>query len=288
MKKNKKIKFVSLNVLAATVFLSLVAKADLKVNKVGADLSKDFQSEQAWKTAEADQTISLMGQPMVAPKPKDTLTSEIKVSAIHDGKWIVFRMKWKDAEISDVGKLATFSDAVALEFPVKDSENLPPVMMGAKGEPVHILHWRYQYQQDEKNGKKDINQIYPNMTTDMYPMDFKDAQASKHVTQEEKNAFVGGLAAGNPQSYQKTAVDEILAEGFGTSAVMEKKSAMGFGVWKDGEWTVFIARPLVYESASKLSSQKKGNVGFAVWQGGKKEVGGIKSLTMMWTGLEIQ
>lgn len=269
------------------VFITCNARADIKVKKVNNNLSEDFAKEEIWQSAEADQVISLMGQPMVAPKPKETLTTEVKVTAVHDGKWIAFRMKWKDTEPSESGKLATFSDAVALEFPVKESENLPPIMMGAKDAPVHLLHWRYQYQQDELNGKKSIDKIYPNMTTDMYSMDFKDPGNSKVATQEQKDSFVGGMAAGNPQSFQKTAVDEILAEGFGTSAVMEKKSAKGFGVWKNGVWTVVIVRPLNYEHASNILVGKKSNVGFAVWQGGKKEVGGIKSLTMMWTPLEV-
>ncbi len=283
MRKNKICKLG----MMLLVFIASNVYADIKVKKVNDNLAEDFANEKIWQSAEADQIISLMGQPMAVPKPKETLTTEVKVTALHDGKWIAFRMKWKDSEPSEAGKLATFSDAVALEFPLKESENLPPIMMGAKDAPVHLFHWRYQYQLDEKNGKKSIEKIYPNMTTDMYAMDFKDAGNSKVASQEQKDSFVGGMAAGNPQSFQKTAVDEILAEGFGTSAVMEKKSAKGFGVWKDGEWTVVIARPLNYEQASNILIGKKSNVGFAVWQGGKKEVGGIKSLTMMWTPLEV-
>ncbi|NJL24852.1 MAG: hypothetical protein HC902_06570 [Calothrix sp. SM1_5_4] len=78
-------------------------------------------------------------------------------------------------------------------------------------------------------------------------------------------------------------MDEIFAEGFGTSAVSESRLAKGFGEWKNGEWTVYIARPLSYESGSKLQLGKKSHVAFAVWQGGKDEVGGVKSLTMSWT-----
>ncbi len=261
--------------------------AEIEVKKVLGDISIDYKSDSIWKKANADQAISLMGQPMVVPKPKNTETSSINVSAVHDGKWIVFRLKWKDSEVSEAEKLATFSDAVALQFPIKNNEMPPMIMMGGKDDPVHLFHWKYQYQVDAKKGKKTIDQIYPNMTIDMYPMDFKEKGNFKEASREQKDSFVGGTAAGNPQSFPKSGVDEIFAEGFGSSAVSESCQAQGFGEWKNGEWTVFIARPLYYKNGSKLAVGGKSHVAFAVWQGGKKEIGAIKSLTMIWTPLNI-
>lgn len=274
-------KFKLLTILITVI--SLECLADIEVKKVLGDLSKDYRSESIWKSVSTDQSISLMGQPMIAPKPKNTETSLITVSAVHDGKWIVFRLKWKDSEISESEKLATFSDAVALQFPIKNNEVPPPIMMGGKDDPVHLFHWKYQYQLDAKNGIKTIDQIYPNMTTDMYPMDFKEKGNFKEASKDQKESFVGGTAAGNPQSFSKTGVDEIFAEGFGSSAVSDSNLAQGFGEWKNGEWMVYIARPLFYENGSKLPVGKKSHIAFAVWQGGKKEIGAIKSLTMMWT-----
>jgi hypothetical protein len=267
--------------------VSFNSTAEINVKKITGDLSKDFQSDSVWKNIETDQKISMMGQPMITPKPKNTETSLIEVSAIHDSKWIVFRLKWKDDEISEAGKLATFSDGVAIQFPIKNNEEPPPIMMGGKEDPVHLFHWKYEYQLDAKFGKKSIDKIYPNMTTDMYPLDFKQKGNFKDATNEQKEAFVGGTAAGNPQSFSKSGVDEIFAEGFGTSAVTDSHLAKGYGEWKNGEWTVFLARPLVYENGSKLTVGKKSNVAFAVWQGGKKETGALKSLTMVWTPLNI-
>lgn len=261
--------------------------ADIIVKKVAGDLEKDFMSDSLWKQANTDQNVSMMAQTIVIPKPKATETPQIQVAAIHDGKWIAFRMKWKDTEPSEAGRLATFSDAVALEFPIKNNEAPPPIFMGAKDDPVHLFHWRYQYQLDAEVGKKTIEKIYPNMTTDMYPMDFKDQGHSPDVSQKDKDAFVGGLAAGNPQSFPKSGVDEIFAEGFGSSAVADSHMAKAKGEWKNNEWTVVITRPLAYENGSKLKAGGKSNVGFAVWQGGKKEVGALKSLTMVWTPLMI-
>ena len=263
------------------------ASANMVVKKVAGNLSQDFQDDILWKFADADQKITLMGQPMVVPKPKTTETAQISVAAVHDGKWIAFRLRWKDTDRSEADKLATFSDAVAVQFPVKNNEVPPPVMMGGKEDPVHIFHWKYQYQQDAKNGKKPIEKIYPNMTADMYALDPKEKGNYQEATKEQKESFVGGTAAGNPQSFSKTGVDEIFAEGFGSSQVSENTQAKGFGEWKNGEWTVYIVRPLDYDNGSKLALGKKSHIAFAVWQGGKKEIGAIKSLTMMWTPFQI-
>ncbi len=254
------------------ILSSLDCFADLEVKRVSADLLKHYQSDAVWKTASPEQTVNLMGQPMVVPRPKKTETSVVNVAAVHDGKNIAFRLRWKDSEISESEKLATFSDAVALQFPIKNNEIPPPIMMGGKDDPVHLFHWKYQYQVDAKNGKKQIDQIYPNMTTDMYPMEFKEKGNYKEASREQREAFVGGTAAGNPQSFPKSGVDEIFAEGFGSSAVSDSHLAQGFGEWKDGEWTVYIVRPLAYENGSKLAVGRKSHIAFAVWQGGKRKL----------------
>jgi DMSO reductase family type II enzyme heme b subunit len=100
--------------------------------------------------------------------------------------------------------------------------------------------------------------------------------------------YAQGKAAGNPQSYQKTsAVDEIIAEGFGSSSVIQNKNSIGHGDWQKGEWSVVIARPLKLEDGSILEEGKENSMAFAVWQGGKDEVGSRKSLTMSWVPLTI-
>ena len=277
------------NILYSLIIVALaeVAAADINVKKITGNLEEDFKNPTIWKMAEKEQEINMLGQPMIQPKPKKTETMSVNVSAVHDGKWIVFKVRWKDTEVSEAEKLATFSDAVALQFPIKDNETPPPIMMGGKDDPVHLFHWKYQYQVDAKQGKKTIDKIYPNMTTDMYPMDFKEKGNYKEASNEQKESFVGGTAAGNPQSFSKTGVDEIFAEGFGSSAVADSHQGKGFGEWKKGEWTVYIARPLSYENGSKLIVGKRSHIAFAVWQGGKKEVGAIKSLTMLWTPFHI-
>lgn len=268
-------------------FISVrVYGVEVKAIKVSEDLSKMTISEDVWKNASVE-TISLMAQPMAVPRPKTTTTDSLKVQAVHNDQWIAFRLQWKDTEKSEAGILGKFSDAVAMQFPVKEGPP-PPIFMGGKDQPVHIFHWRAQYQRDHESGKPEMKDLYPNMNPDMYPMEFKDSGHVKGLDTEKREVYAHGKAAGNPQSHQKTsAVDEIIAEGFGSSSVIENKTSIGHGDWKNGEWSVVISRPLKLQDGSNIEVGKDNYIAFAVWQGGKGEVGSRKCLTMSWTPLQI-
>lgn len=272
---------------AGTLVVTAAARADLVSKKAKGDLRSAAFKDATWEGV-AGESLALLAQPAAVPMPKETTTAQIKVQSMHDDKWIAFRLKWADSEASGAGKLAEFSDAVALEFPVKNNEQPPSIMMGSKGDPAHIFHWRYQYQLDHEKGQPDIKTLYPNASMDMYPMEFADNGKLKKPTEEQRTKFAHGKAAGNPQAFPKSGVDEIMAEGFGTSAVIDAHESEGKGAWKNGEWTVVIVRALKREGGSVLSVGKKSNVAFAVWQGGKDEVGARKSLTMNWTPLKIE
>lgn len=154
--------------------------------------------------------MTLLAQPMIAPRPETTTTDSVIVQAVHDGTRAAFRLRWKDTEKSEAGRLGEFSDGLALEFPLRDGPP-PPVMMGAKDMPVHLFHWRAQYQRDKEQGKPSIKDLYPNQSIDMYPHEYKEAPVGSPSAAEK---FSPGVAEGNPQSYAKTGVDEIVAEGF--------------------------------------------------------------------------
>lgn len=253
---------------------------------VDADLAKIDVDGAYWSGAPSEK-IDLMAQPMVPPRPKTTNTSSLSVQSVHNGKWIAFRLKWKDSEKSEAGRLGEFSDAIAIQFPVKSNETPPPVFMGTSGDPVYLLHWRAQYQRDKEKGKPGMRDLYKNMSVDMYPMEFADHGKLGAFSEESRDTFSPGRSSGNPQSYSKTGVDEIMAEGFSTSSIMEGHAALATGRWENGEWTVVITRPLAREGASVLTAGKGSFVGFAIWQGGHQEVGSRKSVTMVWTPLAI-
>lgn len=275
--------------IVLTIFLSInVHAAEIKSLHVVADLSsiKDVDADY-WRGIK-EETISLMAQPMLSPRPKVTTTETLLVQSVNNGKWIAFRLKWKDKEKSEAGKLGEFSDGIALQFPVKDNNSPPPINMGTLGDPVHIFHWRAQYQRDLEKGKPEMKDIYPNMNADMYPMEFKDQGNLKNLTEEKREAYAYGKAAGNPQAFSKHGIDEIKAEGFSTSAVLENVESVAKGLWRNGEWTVVIARALKREGGSTLEVGKGSFLAFGVWQGGQDEVGSRKSITMEWTPLKVE
>ena len=269
--------------LLSSSSVSAQAAGDLVATKVAADLSAADPAAAYWQSAPA-MTVTLMGQPIVLPKPEKTTTDKVTVQAVNDGKRAAFRVRWKDSEKSEAGRLGEFSDAFALQFPVKPGETPPPVMMGAKDNPVHLFHWRAQYQRDKEKGKPDMKALYPNGAVDMYPMEFKEAPGG---TPEDREKFSPGVVEGNPQSYAKEGVDEVIAEGFSTSAVQAGHGSTAHGEWRGGEWTLVIVRPLTIEGGSSLKSGGGANIAFAVWQGGKGEVGARKCVTMQWTPVVI-
>lgn len=265
---------------------SLSAAAEIASVRVAADLSKAPLDEALWKGA-AVEPITLMAQPMINPRPATTTTAKLDVQSVHDGKWIAFRFKWAAKSKNEAGRLGEYSDAVAVMFPVRDNNVPPPVFMGALNNPVHIFHWRAQYQRDLERGKPGMKDLYPNMNPDMYPLEFKDAEANRGQTDEGRDAYAYGRAAGNPQSFAKHGVDEIVAEGFSTSAVIENTESAAKAEWKNGEWTVVIARALKREHGSTLEAGGSTFAAFAVWQGAQAEVASRKSVTMTWTPVRL-
>ncbi len=257
--------------------------SEIAVLYVKKDLSKPDPNASYWDDIPAG-TITLLAQPMIAPRPDKTTTESLVLQAIHDRTHVAFRLRWKDPERSEAGRLGEYSDALALEFPAREGP-APPVMMGAKDQPVHLFHWRAQYQRDAEKGKPTMEDLYPNKSTDMYPLEFKDAKGG---TKEEREKFSPGVAEGNPQSYAKSGVDEIIAEGFSTSSVQEGHGSAAHGEWKDGEWTLVIVRPMVIDGGSSIRPGYETNVAFAVWQGGQGEVGSRKCVTMAWTPVKVQ
>ena len=278
------------SIMIVTLVLScqFVRAADYLVKKVSADLSRVAQVSAEYWQGVPEVKVDLLAQMMVKPKPAKVLTESAKVQIVHNGKYIAFKVRWADKEKSEAGKLGEFSDAVALEFPVLDNQDPPPIFMGAKDNPVHLFHWRAQYQYDEEHGKKGIKDIYPNLSADMYPNEFVDRGSLKAAKEEETEIFSPGKVAGNPQSSQKKAVDEMMAEGFGSSVVRKDTESIAHGEWKNGEWVVVISRALKRPNGSVLEVGKGAAFGLAVWQGGQDEVASRKSITMQWAPFKVE
>ncbi len=72
-------------------------------------------------------------------------------------------------------------------------------------------------------------------------------------------------------------VQVLMAEGFGTTTVTPAQTARGRGSWKDGKWTVTLARPLhPGAELGDLEPGKRGYLAFAIWDGDKQNSGSRK------------
>ena len=284
-----------MNPVMSYISISMVAlcfatshAAEYPVHKVNADLSKLPKIDAEYWNGIPDTVVPLMAQMIVNPKPAKAETEKVAVQIVHDGKYIAYRLRWSDKEYSEGGRLAEFSDAIALEFPVLDNAVPPPIFMGADKNPVNIFHWRAQYQHDAEIGKKTVQDIYPNMHSDIYPNECPDRGHLKPATEQQMEMFSPAIVAGNPQSSRKKAVDEMLAEGFGTSVVTPGGNSVGHGEWKNGEWVVVISRAINCPGGSVLEEGGVSAFGIAVWQGGADEVGSRKAITMAWTTFKLE
>lgn len=72
--------------------------------------------------------------------------ASMRVSALHNGGEIFFRLTWEDDSVDDqIADINQFVDACAVLFPLV--EDAPLIGMGAKGKPVNAWFWRADWEQ---------------------------------------------------------------------------------------------------------------------------------------------
>lgn len=257
--------------------------------KKNIDVSKVTLHDNVWKT------VPVYRQPqqrqfLVEPKPADIGVKEVMVQSINDGKHIAFRLVWKDATEDTSTGIMNFSDGAALQFPVK-KEPLPEYFMGESKKPVHILHWKAWRSRDQKNGFQTVKTAYPNMTVDMYNFDYPVKGTGTEKTQEEKDIFIPGKAAGNPLSFpHKEIIEELTAEGQGTLTSKKIENTSGEAAWEKGEWTVLFKRPLSVSDAGSVQfkSGEKMPIAFSIWEGSRRESAGRKAVSPAWAEVKVE
>jgi complex iron-sulfur molybdoenzyme family reductase subunit gamma len=79
----------------------------------------------------------------------------------------------------------------------------------------------------------------------------------------------------------ETAVDNLVAGGFGSLTSDEVSPVQGVGEWRDGRWRVVFSRPLEVgrEGNVELPAETKTDLAFAVWDGSAGERNGMKSVS---------
>jgi hypothetical protein len=234
----------------------------------------------AWEKSPAVE-LPLQPQQTAPPFLTTATISAIRVQAIRDDNRIGWRLSWADDSPSSIVEVSQFADAVAMQFPQVDNA---PFTMGGKGQPVRLLFWKALWQKDVDEGFQDTKALYANAWNDLswndlfrgiadLPAQFKDEQLAQQ--------WLIGLSAGNPMSGQQRTqpVEELYAEGFGSSTHVESSTCTGRGVWKDGRWTVVVDRAL--DPADPLTSRwlnpnVQQQISLAVWDGSAENTGARK------------
>ncbi|MGL6278479.1 MAG: ethylbenzene dehydrogenase-related protein [Gaiella sp.] len=224
----------------------------------------------AWD--DAPEVVAPLLAQQVAPPALDTLgVSELAVRALTDGTDLAFRVTWEDETRDDLDSVDGYHDAVAVMLPPAPGPK-PAITMGAAGSPVHILQWRATWQRDvDSQGKTGVDQIYPRVVHDVMPDDV--------LPPEVAGLYWVGREAGNPLSQvdRTTPVEQIVAEGFGTTTHLPRTDAHGRGAHDGTSWSVVLGLPVAREGlGAPLRPGEVWWVAFAVWLGDQRNRGGRK------------
>lgn len=262
-------------ILVFCVFCSVNVRAQevlVKELSVGQDFfEKPDPQAQDWDGI-PESIVVLLPQNITTPSLSAPTVNQVQVKAVHNGKWLAIRVEWVDPTDDHQVTTDRASDAVAIQFPLKDASKTPP-FMGAKDVPVEIMQWKAIWQHDIDQGYQKVTDIYPNTYNETYQFGIRAARdVGNPVSQERKNP-----------------VDEYVAVGFGTLTVEPHQETLAHGKWKNGKWIVVFSRPLKSSDNNdpQFKPGDKSAVAFAVWEGGKKNVGSRKNYAM-WVPLVFE
>ncbi|MDQ7850792.1 MAG: ethylbenzene dehydrogenase-related protein [Armatimonadota bacterium] len=228
-------------------------------------------------------TIPLIPQNLIRPHGGGTV-KEVRLRALHDGRMVYLELSWRDPTSNRTPtRQGVFTDAAAVQFPVNPGV-LPNPFMGDRQRPVNIWQWKAAWQ-DELARPRDLRAAYPHMSVDYY-------YDSRFLKEEAKRrAFNAGAAAGNLLSLPRrvSAVEDLVAWGFGTLTSQPQQDVVGLGLWQAGRWTVLLARPLRTTDPADVQflPGETVYVNFAVWDGGNGDRDGQKNVTLTWWPLRL-
>jgi hypothetical protein len=239
----------------------------------------------AWWEHCATYDVTVIPQTVTTPSLMDAEPDVISVRAVHNGRWVAFRLEWADSTRDASVEVSRFSDQVAIQWPISLDPGVSP-FMGNPGDPagrVHIVHWKAIWQDDLDKGYQDVQALHPNFWSDFYYMLAQEPYpypVARSFNSPEARVALMGIYAGNPvaQPQRPTPVEELIAQGFGTLTTQPRQNSVGRGVWSDGRWRVVFARPLVTDDPADAPLQvgRELPTAFALWDGAIKNVGARK------------
>lgn len=249
-----------------------------------------------WQQAGAIE-IPLSPQVLVKPRIYETSVSSVSVRSLYDAKSVGFLLEWGDkGENRGLGRIASYRDAVALQFPAEPARSTPHFAMGEPNNSVIIYHWKADWQ---FGPEYDVNEEFPGMHWDFYPhsgkgpgqipeaADYGGPGSPAYVADK---SYIPAWWVGNPladiELKRRTPVEKLTATGFSSLTSAKEQDGMGKAVRTGNGWKVAIAIPRAQGQLGFASGQVV-PINFAVWDGANNERGGEKSVSSWnWLALE--
>ncbi len=241
----------------------------LVARRVGS-LPLDDPRAGAWG-GEGETVLPLTAQQLATPKLAEATVPEVRVAALHDGTTLGLRLSWLQQAPSELSGVAKFQDAAAVMLP-GTGPTAAPITMGAPKQPVHIVQWRASWQKDVELGvSQGVEAQFPNV--------IRDIDAAELLPEEVAVLWNPARALRNPMAAARrtTPVEELIAEGFGSTTRLPRQTASGTGVHHDRHWWVTIGIPLTRTSGfAPLAAGQTWPLAVAIWDGAAANRGGRK------------
>ncbi|MFN3974460.1 MAG: ethylbenzene dehydrogenase-related protein [Dehalococcoidia bacterium] len=253
---------------------------------------------EAWKGA-APLTVPLSPQVLVKPRLYRAGVEQLQVRALYDHQRIAFLLEWKDSQKdAQLHTVASFRDAVAIQFPADPSRPIPHFAMGEPGNPVVIYQWKADW---DMAPDADVDTAHPGMAVDFYPF------AGKAPGEIAKGADYGGPPQplwpsakpfntawwaqnplADPDLKRKTSVEKLSAAGFAslTHQPPQEQDGIGKAVYREDGWHVVLSIPR-QQTNFRFSEGGVVPINFAVWDGANGERGGEKAISS-WSFLALE
>jgi hypothetical protein len=232
--------------------------------------------------------VALSGQAVVAPKRTSPFVPALRVRMLGNLTHAAFLIEWDDATKDNrTTRDVEFRDAVAILYGPGDATRFN--CMGGPGKALQVNQWKADWQADLEEGFRDLQHAYPNFWVDVYPYAIGGPPYTlPEAFPANARAYLPGWHVGNPFSdpLKVTAVEDAIAEGFGTLATQSSQDAVGRGVHSGTGWSVVIARPLISDDPEDILLGTGTILAFAVWDGSSGDVGARKSVSG-WIDLQV-
>ena len=281
----------ALTYMVRPVFRSTKAQAQPAIIATPVDEVPTEPDNYLWGQSQST-TVTMNPQNLVLPRVFEAATASVDVRALYDADRLGLLIEWGDpARDVELGTVLQFRDGAAIQFPEGPSFDSPNFMMGQKDAGVVIYHWKSDWQFSRLH---DVDEAYPNMYGDWYPLSGVPAGVIPESTDYLSNGhkeFLTAAAAGNAIADplvqdQIGPIQKMRAEGFGTIEPAATQDARGMGAWKEGKWSVAISIPR-RQSNFSFGEGTAVPFAFAVWDGSKGERNGQKAFSF-WHDLSLR